>query len=62
MARAVTEGVKNIQGVEVELNYYVPPETLSSFEVWFSAFPLITTICRSALRISCRMLPLKMLI
>jgi len=31
MAKAVTEGAKAIQGIEVELNYYVTPETLSNF-------------------------------
>jgi flavodoxin I len=31
MARAVVEGAKTIEGAEAELNYYVAPETLSSF-------------------------------
>ena len=32
MAKAVAEGAKTVQGVEVELNYYVTPETLSNFD------------------------------
>lgn len=32
MAKAVAEGAKTIQGVEVELNYYVTPEALSNFD------------------------------
>jgi flavorubredoxin len=32
MANAVAEGVKLIQGVEVELNYYVTPEALGNFD------------------------------
>lgn len=32
MAKAVAEGMKTVQGVEVEINYYVPPETLVSFD------------------------------
>lgn len=32
MAKAVVEGAKAVAGVEVELNYYVPPETLSDFD------------------------------
>ena len=32
MARAVVEGAKTIEGAEAELNYYVAPETLSSFD------------------------------
>jgi len=31
MANAVAEGAKAVQGVEVELGYYVTPEMLSSF-------------------------------
>ena len=33
MAKAVVEGVKSVQGVEVELSYSVSPEELSSFDV-----------------------------
>ena len=33
MAKAVAEGANAIQGVEVELNYYVTPESLSNFDV-----------------------------
>jgi flavorubredoxin len=32
MAKAVVEGAKTVAGVEVEFNYYVPPETLSDFD------------------------------
>lgn len=32
IARAVVEGAKTVSDVEVELNYYVPPETLSDFD------------------------------
>jgi flavodoxin I len=32
MARAVAEGAKAVQGVEVELNYYMPPESLGNFD------------------------------
>jgi flavodoxin I len=32
MAKAAAEGAKTVQGVEVELNYYVTPETLSNFD------------------------------
>ena len=32
MAKAVAEGAKTVQGVEVELNYYVTPETLSNLD------------------------------
>ena len=32
MARAVAEGAKTVSDVEMELNYYVPPETLSDFD------------------------------
>lgn len=32
MAKAVAEGAKTVPAVEVELNYYVPPETLSDFD------------------------------
>ena len=31
MAKAVAEGAKSIPDVEVELNYYIPPERLSEF-------------------------------
>jgi flavodoxin len=31
MAQAVAEGARAVQGVEVELNYYVPPESLGDF-------------------------------
>lgn len=32
MAKAVAEGAKTVERVEVELSYYVPPETLSNFD------------------------------
>jgi flavodoxin I len=32
MAKAVAEGAKSIQGVEVELNYYVSPDALAGFD------------------------------
>lgn len=32
MAKAVAEGVRSVQGVEVELNYYVSPEELVGFD------------------------------
>ncbi len=32
MAKAVAEGVQAFQGTEAELNYYVAPETLGSFD------------------------------
>lgn len=32
MARAVTEGVEAVQGVDVELSYFVAPEMLSQFD------------------------------
>jgi flavodoxin I len=32
MAKAVTEGAKSVQGTDVELNYYVEPETLGNFD------------------------------
>jgi len=32
MARAIAEGAKTVQGVEVELNYYVTPEALGVFD------------------------------
>ena len=32
MARAVAEGARSAQGVEVELNYYVSPEELGGFD------------------------------
>jgi flavorubredoxin len=32
MAKAVMEGTKTVAGVEVEFDYYVPPETLSEFD------------------------------
>ena len=32
MAKALTEGTKMVQGVEVELNFYVKPETLNNFD------------------------------
>jgi flavodoxin I len=31
MARAVADGAKSVQGAEVELNYYVPPEDLAGY-------------------------------
>lgn len=39
MAKAVAEGIKSVQGVEVELNYYVPPEALSSFDALVFGVP-----------------------
>jgi flavorubredoxin len=32
MAKAVAEGARAVQGIEVELNYYVPLESLSDFD------------------------------
>jgi len=32
MAKAVAEGANAVQGVEVKLNYYVTPESLSNFD------------------------------
>jgi len=32
MAKAIAEGAKTVQSVEVELNYYVTPERLSDFD------------------------------
>jgi flavorubredoxin len=32
MARAVAEGARSVQGVDVELNYYVIPEELAGFD------------------------------
>ncbi|MEM3597231.1 MAG: flavodoxin domain-containing protein [Candidatus Bathyarchaeia archaeon] len=31
MAKAVAEGIKSVQGIDVEINYYVTPEALASF-------------------------------
>jgi len=39
MAKAIAEGAKTIQGVEVELNYYVTPETLSNFDAIMVGIP-----------------------
>jgi flavorubredoxin len=39
MAKAVAEGANTIQGVEVELNYYVTPESLSNFDVIIVGIP-----------------------
>ncbi|MGD0979523.1 MAG: flavodoxin domain-containing protein [Candidatus Bathyarchaeia archaeon] len=32
MAKAVTEGARSVQGVDVELNYYISPEELAGFD------------------------------
>jgi flavorubredoxin len=32
MAKAVAEGARSVQGVEVELNYYISPEELADFD------------------------------
>jgi flavorubredoxin len=32
MAKAVAEGATSVQGVEVELSYYMPPEALAGFD------------------------------
>jgi flavodoxin I len=32
MARAVADGAKSVPGIQVELNYYVPPEDLAGFD------------------------------
>jgi flavorubredoxin len=32
MAQAVVEGAKSVQGIEVELNYYVPEEELAGYD------------------------------
>jgi flavorubredoxin len=39
MAKAVTEGVKTIQGVELEFSYYVSSETLSEFDAMIVGIP-----------------------
>lgn len=39
MAKAVEEGAKATQGVEVELNYHVQPEMLSNFDVIIVGIP-----------------------
>jgi flavorubredoxin len=39
MAEAVAEGAKTVEGVEVELSYYVPPESLSSFDAIIIGVP-----------------------
>jgi flavodoxin I len=32
IAKAVTEGAKTVEGIDVELNYHVTPETLDNFD------------------------------
>lgn len=39
MAKAVAEGARAVAGVEVELNYYVSPETLVSFDALVFGVP-----------------------
>jgi len=39
MAKAIAEGAKTVQGVEVELNYYVTPEGLSDFDAVIAGTP-----------------------
>jgi flavorubredoxin len=39
MAKAVAEGVRTVPKVEVELNYYVAPETLSNFDAIIVGIP-----------------------
>jgi flavorubredoxin len=39
MAKAVAEGAKTVPKVEVELNYYVAPETLSNFDAILVGIP-----------------------
>jgi len=39
MAKAVEEGAKTVQGVEVELTYHVTPETLSNFDAIIVGVP-----------------------
>jgi len=39
MAKAVAEGARNVQGVEVELAYYVTPEKLTSFDAILVGVP-----------------------
>jgi flavorubredoxin len=39
MAEAVAEGAKALQGVEVELNYYVPAETLGDYDAIMIGVP-----------------------
>jgi flavorubredoxin len=39
MAKAVEEGVKTVQGVEVELDYHVLAETLSNFDAIVVGIP-----------------------
>lgn len=39
IAKAVAEGIKSVQGVDVEINYYVPPEALASFDALVFGVP-----------------------
>lgn len=39
LAEAVTEGARSVQGIEVELTYYAPTETLSSYDAILVAVP-----------------------
>jgi flavorubredoxin len=39
MAKAVEEGVKTVQGVDVELNYHVSPEELANFDAVIVGVP-----------------------
>lgn len=39
MAEAVTEGTRSVQGVEVELKYYVMPEALADFDAVVVGIP-----------------------
>jgi len=39
MAKSITEGTKTVEGIEVELNYHVTPETLSNFDAIVVGIP-----------------------
>lgn len=39
MAQTVSEGAKTVQGVEVELSYYVPAESLGGFDAIITGAP-----------------------
>lgn len=39
MAKAIAEGIKTVQGVEVELSYYVNPEMLANYDAILVGVP-----------------------
>jgi len=39
MAKAVAEGARAVQGVDVEVNYYIPPEQLGSYDAFLLGVP-----------------------